>query len=141
MSLSNFGTSDTTRNSIDINWNNLNGDQTGGIGVKIHMFELQWDKADPQTWPKDQAFQTSNLSKSHGNLVNNAFYFYRIRAKNAFCWGGWSKALKVQTGSKPKTPLPPTTSVVEKVVVNTGVATTSTFVTKWEVKICWEMPD
>lgn len=96
------------------------------------MFELQWDKADPQTWPATQSFQTSNLSKSHNGLTNNAYYFYRIRAKNAFCWGGWSKALKVQTGSKPNIPDPPTTKIVKK-KTSRRLAGTSTFVTEWEV--------
>lgn len=139
MTLANFGQADTTRNSIDINWKNLNGEQTGGLGVMISMFELRWDKADPQTWPATQSFQTSNLSKSHGGLTNNAFYFYKIRAKNAFCWGGWSKALKIQTGSKPNVPKPPTTEIVKKVVRLRRLAGATTFVTKWEVKICWLM--
>lgn len=65
---------------------------------------------------------------------------YRVRAKNIFCWGEWSTPdVKVQTGARPKTPLAPKTTIVKK--ITPGNPACKDFVTDYEVKIYWEMPN
>jgi hypothetical protein len=69
---------------------------------------------------------------------------YRIRAKNIFCWGEWSKPdLKVQTGSRPGTVNTPRTAIVAKKdpapAAGSRRLAVDTFVTKYEVSICWDM--
>jgi len=110
--------------------------------LKITQFELQWRQDNQADWILTQNFQTSNLDKTHSGLTNKATYLYRIRAKNIFCWGEWSKPdLKVQTGSRPGVVLTPKTAIVAKKVPATGSRrlAVDTFVTKYEVSICWKM--
>lgn len=131
---------DITRTSINVNWKNLQGTAAGGDFLKITQFELQWRKETQSAWIAGQSFQTSNLDKTHSGLTNKGTYLYRVRAKNIFCWGGWSTPdLKVQTGSRPGIPNAPTAEIVPKVTKTTRRLLADTFTTKHEIKLCWTM--
>lgn len=135
---------DITRTSINVRWQNLTGAKAGGDNISVTQFEVQWRRDTQSAWVPTQNRITSNLDWNHSGLTNKAFYLYRVRAKNVFCWGPWSKPdLKVQTGSKPGIPAAPTATIVPKKnkTGNRRLAdvSASTYVTKYEVQICWKM--
>lgn len=89
---------DDTR--IQINWNSLTGDQTGGTTILSYNLEMQvagvWIELVGQT-----TYYKQTLFLIQTNIVSGQSYSFRVRARNKWGYGPFSDADVIEASSKP----------------------------------------
>lgn len=83
----------TTEGQIELFWNSLTGDNTGGI--QIDSYNLQWDAgSNGATWydlvGEEGFFSTALTYTKVGGLNAGEPYMFRLKAFNVHGWGPYS---------------------------------------------------
>lgn len=104
--------SSTSETQIEVNWNALTGDNTGGVAIL--SYNLQWDNAgvwaDLQGDISSLSTALTYLKDSTGLTAGNS-YSFRVRAYNVHGWGPFSSVATIKAASFPSQPSPPTVTL------------------------------
>lgn len=105
----------TTVNSLVVNWQSLEGDETGSS--PIDSYNLQWDKnTNAVEWwdltgDGDLPYSTLLTGTFTEEVVPGTQYKMRVRAHNVHGWSEWSTILIIKSTGLPEQPLPPVTTL------------------------------
>jgi hypothetical protein len=80
---------DISESSITLNWQPVVS--TGGYGVEIESYELQWRICGDSNWKDGNIISVDGTSYIHLQLRDLTCYEYRVRSRSAFCASTWSK--------------------------------------------------
>jgi hypothetical protein len=110
MSAPSFDISSSSNTQIKLTWTALSGTATGGSGVSIDTYNVEWDQGTA-TWVSLSNVVSPTSFYTKTGLTGGTTYQFRVYAVNKYGNGATSLTTSIKAGQAPAVPSPPTTSV------------------------------